>query len=262
MKRRHCLGLAAAALVLPAAARAEVAGLNDAINRAGRQRMLSLRMAKAYCALGLQAAVLPATEVLSQSMALFDRQLAELKAYAPRPEIRSTYQRMDSAWSSYKTLLVGRQPDRALGGPVLEQATRLAALAHQGTGQLEKSLAHPVGRLVNLAGRQRLLGQRIAAYTLGAAWGVVDDNAIAEINKARVDFGAAQQQLRAAPENTHALRGLLDQAQLEFTAFVAASNRLLSGAADVQPATDVFNSSERLLQVMENVADHCAHLQA
>ena len=261
MRRRHCLGLAAATL-LTTAARAEVIDLNDAINKAGRQRMLSLRTAKAYCALGLQASVAAATEVQAQSVALFDRQLFELKAFAPRPEIRATYQRMDTAWSAYKTLLVGRRPDRALGGQVLEQATRLAALAHQGTGQLEKSLAHPVGRLVNIAGRQRLLGQRIAAYTLGAAWGVVDDNAIAEINKARVDFGSAQQLLRAAPENTAGLRTLLEQAQGEFAAFVAASNKLLSGAADAQPAADVFNSSERILEVTEAVADLYARLQA
>ncbi len=261
MKRRHCLGLAAATLLTPAA-HAEVIDLHDAINKAGRQRMLSLRTAKAYCALGLQAAVAAATEVQAQSVALFDRQLFELKAFAPRPEIRATYQRMDTAWSAYKTLLVGRRPDRALGGQVLEQATRLAALAHQGTGQLEKSLAHPVGRLVNIAGRQRLLGQRIAAYTLGAAWGVVDDNAIAEINKARVDFGSAQQLLRAAPDNTAGLRTLLEQAQGEFAAFVAASNKLLAGAADAQPAADVFNSSERILQVTEAVADLYARLQA
>ena len=261
MRRRHCLGLAAATLLMPAA-RAEVIDLNDAINKAGRQRMLSLRTAKAYCALGLQAAVAAATEVQAQSVALFDRQLFELKAFAPRPEIRATYQRVDTAWSAYKTLLVGRRPDRALGGQVLEQATRLAALAHQGTGQLEKSLAHPVGRLVNIAGRQRLLGQRIAAYTLGAAWGVVDDNAVAEINKARVDFGSAQQLLRAAPENTAGLRTLLEQAQGEFAAFVAASNKLLSGAADAQLAAEVFNSSERILQVAEAVADHYARLPA
>ncbi|WP_310564887.1 type IV pili methyl-accepting chemotaxis transducer N-terminal domain-containing protein, partial [Hydrogenophaga sp.] len=48
MQRRHLLIAAAAA---PLGARAQVSDLADAINKAGRQRMLSQRMGKAWLAL-------------------------------------------------------------------------------------------------------------------------------------------------------------------------------------------------------------------
>ncbi|MEY2952098.1 MAG: hypothetical protein RLZZ401_185, partial [Pseudomonadota bacterium] len=78
-----CLGAGGTALVTPVWA--QVSGIGDAINKAGRQRMLSQRMGKAWLSLGLGVQVEAARRVLDQSMALFDRQLTELKAFSPSP---------------------------------------------------------------------------------------------------------------------------------------------------------------------------------
>jgi len=56
---------------------AQVVDLNDAINKAGRQRMLSQRVAKAYLAADQGVVTQRADEILAASMALFDRQLGE-----------------------------------------------------------------------------------------------------------------------------------------------------------------------------------------
>ena len=75
----------ASAAVFGITAHSQVADMNDAINKAGRQRMLSQRMSKAYLALVQQVEPGTAQQVLDRSVALFDRQLVELKAFAPNP---------------------------------------------------------------------------------------------------------------------------------------------------------------------------------
>ena len=70
---------------------AQINDINSAINKAGRQRMLSQRMAKAYFQIGQGVDIERSKKILDTSVATFDRQLVELKNYAPTPDIKNTY---------------------------------------------------------------------------------------------------------------------------------------------------------------------------
>jgi len=255
--KRRCFTAAAtlgsAMALLPATSPAQVTDLNDAINKAGRQRMLSQRMAKSYLAEG--EAVVPelAQRTLSGSMALFDRQLVELKAFSPRPEIKSTYGNLEAVWSDYKAALVGSKPAKSQAGAMLDLAAKVLALAHQGTVQLEKVSGRPLGHLVNVSGRQRMLSQRMAAFYLSISWGVQTATSTTELNKARGEFVAAHDELRKAPETTPAIKAELELAETQFTFFDTALRTLRPGAPDASHMANVFTTSERILQVMDGV---------
>ena len=255
MKRREFIGSAAALAgwgALPAA-RAQVVDINDAINKAGRQRMLSQRMAKSYFAIGQSVEPALAERTLAASMALFDRQLVELKVYSPQPAIRTTYVQLETAWSDYKAALVGAKPGKANADEVIAQAGKVLALAHLGTGQLEKVSNRPVGKLVNVSGRQRMLSQRMAAFYLSASWGVQAALSNAEIAKAREEFIGAHALLKAAPEATSAIKAELELAEMQWSFFDSALRTLKPGNADPRHMTNVFTTSERILQVMDGV---------
>jgi nitrate/nitrite-specific signal transduction histidine kinase len=255
MKRRDFIGSAAVIsgwAALPAA-QAQVADINDAINKAGRQRMLSQRMAKSWLAIGQGVEPALAERTLSASMALFDRQLAELKVFSPQPAIRTTYVQLESAWSDYKAALVGTKPAKAQAEDVVALAGKALALAHLGTGQLEKVSNRPVGKLVNVSGRQRMLSQRMAAFYLSASWGVQVALANAEIAKAREEFAGAHTLLKTAPEATPAIRSALELAEMQWSFFDAALRTLKPGAPDPRHMSHVFTTSERILQVMDDV---------
>ncbi len=255
LPRRHFNLLALAALTgLPAAA--QVRDLHDAINKAGHQRMLSQRSAKAYLALALapQAAQAPqAARILDQSLALFDRQLVELKAFAPSPAVRDTYVRLESAWADYKEELVGRPPAMAGAPAVLAQSERVLALAQQGTTQLQQASGKASGQLVNLAGRQRMLSQRLAKYCYAAAARLDPAGARAEIAQARTEFVAGMRTLTQAPEATPRIRQQLQLGEQQWVFFEAALQAVQKAAVTPEALAAVLTTSENILTVLDDV---------
>jgi hypothetical protein len=119
---------------------AQITDINSAINKAGRQRMLSQRMAKAYFQIGQQVEVERSKKILDASVATFDRQLVELKNYAPTPEIKETYLKLEKAWLGYKDLLVGAPPSPDNGRKVLEVSEDVLAPGAPGHGAAGKAV--------------------------------------------------------------------------------------------------------------------------
>ena len=245
------------ALTLGGTSQAQVKNLGDAINKAGRQRMLSQRMGKAWMSLGMGIEVDSARRVLDQSMALFDRQLTELKAFAPAGEIRDTYLQLEAAWSGYKALLIGVAPSQSQGKPLLDQAGKVLALAHKGTGLYEQQSSKPGAKLVNVAGRQRMLSQRMAQFYLASSWNVDSTVSQREIAKAREEFIPALELLRNAPEATPEVRQTLALADGQWMFF---DNALKARVNSSKTASDVFITSENLLQVMDSVTSQYARI--
>ena len=246
-RRATLFALASAAM--PAVA--QVRDLNDAINKAGRQRMLSQRMVKAWLALGEKLDDIRADRVLGDSMALFERQLAELRAFAPTEAIRTTYDQLDTLWGTLKGALVGPAPSPAAAPGLLAMDGKVLALAHQGTQQLEQHGGKPTGHLVNLAGRQRMLSQRMAKFQLAMAWRVPVADAAQQIEAARAEFVAALDKLAAAPETTAAIQEQIVLARQQWIFFNTTLGR--SQSPDARDARNVFVASENILLVMDHI---------
>ena len=235
------------------AANAQVIDLNDAINKAGRQRMLSQRMSKAYLALVQNVETESARQVLDRSISLFDRQLIELKAFAPAADIKETYTRLEGSWSEFKGVLVGSAPAKEHAAKVVELDAAILALSNQGTQEYERVSAKAVGKLVNIAGRQRMLSQRMAKFCLANSLHVDSNASVAEIGKARTEFLVAMDILRNAPEATARIKDELALADNQWIFFDQGLKRLDGAHPSPKLMSDVFVTSENLLSVMDHV---------
>lgn len=233
-----------------AAAAADIADINAAINKAGRQRMLSQRIAKAYFQIGQNVDAERSRRILETSVALFDRQLAELKAYAPAPEIRDTYRKLDKSWAAYKAALLA-PPSKAGGQTVLALSEDVLRLAHQATVQLEKHSGTAAAWQVSVAGRQRMLSQRMAKYYQALNWGIGGNEASAELGRARQEFLTAHEELKKVAADDRPLKSSLELVGRQWIFFEAA----LGQRGDNYLAGDVAAASELILQEMEVAVD-------
>jgi hypothetical protein len=256
--RRHVvLGLVGWSLT----SQAQVSSLSDAINKAGRQRMLSQRMAKSWLAVLMGVDTAQAQLVLDRSMSLFDRQLVELKSYASTDALKQTYQQLDQVWGDFKTTLVGQAPNRNQASRLLELDSAVLKLANQGTGQFEALATKPVGRLVNIAGRQRMLSQRMAKFYYSASLSVDADQSRSELQKARTEFLAAMQTLKNAPEATARIKEDIVLAETQWMFFDQALQKIGTNAAS-RAHSDVFVTSENMLSSMDRVTSLYASMQS
>ena len=118
--------------------------------------MLPQRMSKAYLSIGLDVAPEKSQIVMNESMARFDRQLVELSAFSPLPDIKSTYAQLEVLWGQYKSALVGQIPRRQNVAALIDLDAKVLELANKGVSQLTQASGKPLSRLVNMSGRQRM----------------------------------------------------------------------------------------------------------
>ena len=247
-----CVALALVLWGFSAPVLAQISDMNSAINKAGRQRMLSQRMAKAYLQVGLGVDVERSNRALDTAMALFDRQLVELKNFAPTPDIKGTYVQLEKAWLAYKDVLIGAAPSPDGARKVLALSETVLQLAHAGTEQLVAMSASESGPLVGVAGRQRMLSQRMAKYYQAMAWGVAPANGGAELSRDRRAFNMGLKALAGAPATSQPIKDELELARQQWQLFENALDARDSADRKTR-ATNVAAASERVLDTMDSV---------
>lgn len=226
--------------------------LGAAINKAGRQRMLTQRMAKAYLMIG--QGVLPerAARLLADSAALFEAQLAELRDQAPNQEIQVSLAALGEQWQAYAVALAAPS-DRNGAEKIYKLSDALLAAAHRLTLAYEKQAGTPAGHLVSVAGRQRMLSQRMAKFYLFRAWAINPQPAQQELETAKKEFVAGLAELSAAPQNTARIRAELELVSQQWLFFDTALAATYDGTEIKRGLQDVATTSERILDAMENV---------
>jgi len=129
------------------------------------------------------------------------------------------------------------------------QADKATDNANKLTLAIEASASQPSAKLINLAGRQRMLSQRLAKnYFLNIA-GVESKTSREQLVGDRADFKQALTTLNAAPISTSSIRNELQLAQSQWIFFEAA----LDQKSSMESMRNLATTSERLLEVNNNL---------
>ncbi len=247
------VALVAAALLLFSAtsAWAEIGTLSSAINKAGRQHMLTQRMVKAYLLVGMGVQSARHKRKLSDAVALFETQLAELKVFAPNDDVRDGLSKVEELWAPFKQI-VSDKVTKQNANLLLETNDGLLAAAHAVVGMLEKESKTTVGQLVNLAGRQRMLSQRLSKFYMAQAWGIERPEMVAEMRLAATQFESVlMNELFTSTQNTPEIQKELKKAIKQWEVYKRGL-RLEEDSDDYIPVI-MAATSENLLKSMNTI---------
>lgn len=223
--------------------------LEEAIDDAGRQRMLSQRILKTYVQLGLGLQPQQSQQELVDAVALFESQYRRLHQWQHEPQVAEQLERIGHLWEVYK--------QRALSKVSAPEAQKLLGLSesvlsesHRLVLMLQRLSGTQAAELINIAGRQRMLAQQMAKYYLLASWGI-DTPAISDkMDLVRTEFAAALVLLEANSYANEELVELLARIKSDWAWF---------NSAIQQPGGERYNlvvldGSEQLLGQLEQLA--------
>ena len=228
------------------------AGHAEALNRAGQLRMLSQRLVKLYA---LRVAATEPAEtgaLLTESIRHVDANLALLSKNLSTPTYGDLIDAVLAPWARLKAAL-GAAPGvatltevDALAEHVLQHADRLVSNLESGalTGSLH---------VINVAGRQRMLSQRVAKQALLATLlsGDAATAARREGDQARAAFEQAMGYLGSVPLSTREIAESLDAAERTWMTMTQALAQA-PGAAGRQA---LLEASEALLALFEQLTE-------
>lgn len=219
----------------------------EAIDMAGRQRMLSQRMSKAYLQLALNTRVEIAREQVDADSKLFREQLRKLRMLAAGEEVAKALQEVERLWAEYQRLLAS-EPDRVGVERVLAADERLLAAAHNVVMVLREVYPVELNRLVDMAGRQRMLAQRAAKLYLAEAYGLRGARLDDELQQTVNEFTGGLSELQRARQNTDEIVQRLRRVDDQWHLF----RRAVQGSSEPSPYMTSL-MADRVVDEMEGL---------
>lgn len=197
---------------------ADIANNAEAINQAGKQRMLGQRIVKAYIMVGSDVKANKAQKELDESIALFEQHHLELMEYAPNKSIYDALNQVSEIWMPFRLKAV-QEPQASIAEQLIIASDELFKASNNVVFLLEKYAQSNTAKLVNTSGKQRMLSQKIAKLYMAMAWKLNSENLKRDFEKTLQDYEAGLNQLNQAPENSAQIKKKLAKvnAQWQFS---------------------------------------------
>ena len=222
--------------------------MNAVINKAGRQRMLTQRIIKAYAQIHLGAVPEISKAELADSVRQFDDQLVELKAWMNDRGVRDALANLERLWQPFRAIAV-KPPSREGLRQLIARDNALLAAADKVVLVLQNRSGNLEGRMVNVAGRQRMLSQRLAKFYMLRLAGLETTAMTEEFESAQYEFESALTELTGAAESDETIGKELRAVGLQWAWF----RTVLTFGGAQSYALIVADASESIVNSMDLV---------
>lgn len=247
---RHLFSIAMlfSLLLIPAYSFAGIDTLSSAINKAGRQRMLTQRIVATYSQVGQEITTQKSQRQLRNAINLFEEQLGELKEYRKSGKINKQLQRVTELWQPLQK--IAREPVQKSRVEELRMLAEDALSAsHRVVIMLQDESGTKKGQLVNTSGRQRMLSQRLSNLYMLQSWGFSSSQYTDDYSRAMNEFKGALTELSTSSLSTEKINGKLKKARREFSMFERSSHHKNGEFIPLM----IKMSADKLLTLMNDV---------
>ncbi len=185
-------------------------GKINMIDTAGKQRMLSQRLAKDYMYIGNKVAVSKAQKQLKASLAEFSAAHKRLYTSINDPEIRNLLTFVQMSYDEFKDLI--NQPFNLDNAQLaLDLSETILEGSQFVVDSLKSSVKHKESQIVAKSGKQRMLAQRIAKYYIAYQSGIKDKNTVDQMKEAVRLFAQNHNDLMKNPSNSATINQKLSE---------------------------------------------------
>ena len=230
------------------------------INLCGRPRVLSQRMAMAWALIGQNIVPTKAAVKLRQLKTQFERTLDRLGSIGLPDPLANRLTTVMDVWPRYREALFHTAPALASASLVLELSEEILEAIDHLAREAATHAAVPAAHYVNLAGRNRMLSQRIGKFFLFREWGVCNDAMLQRMADSWCEFEVNLAELKRGGMSVPELAAQLKEIAEQWQRFESVLLPNLANASRSQHALAVIAQGERLLRYVDTTVKLCERL--
>lgn len=221
------------------------------VNMCGRLRVLSQRMAIAWCMIVSAIAPQKALIKLNQLEKEFERNLDRLDQHELAIEFADKFALIKDLWPRYRQLMRNDKISVERVEEVFELSEELLKATDALTGHAADLGGLPAAHYVNIAGRNRMLSQRIGKFFLFREWASLDEKIAALIPSSCQEFENNLQALGKTGNTPSEVAAQLGIVASQWQKFIRTLCPDISYVARPQHTRLVIAEGERLLRSVD-----------
>jgi hypothetical protein len=228
----------------------------ELLNLAGKQRMLSQRIAKNYFYKGMGVNTSKSSKQLKESMDQFSSALKILDTQAQNKKVKKMIKFVNMSNNDFMSI-ASEKYSLENGTIVLDLSESMLEGSQYIVKALKESNKKQSATTVDMSGKQRMLSQRIAKYYIAYQAGIKDDNSIVQMNEAVKEFTQAHETLMSNKTNSAEINAKLHKVNKLWKVVYDFYTDIEEGGLPVI----VYNTTDNIMKEMNEITQMYVKLQ-